>query len=224
MKLIRGYEQGIGTSNSPHGKPNEGRPCHKTSSYSPRAPICSSIRTIRSTGGCGGVAALEEARRLDRPILLSIGYAACHWCHVMAHGSFEDADVAEVMNALFVNIKVDREERPDLDQVYMSALSSAGSAWRLAAHHVLDAGRRTLLGRHLLPQGGATDVRASSRSCARWPISIEPSPRRWRRTPRRYAAPSSRRGPHYRRERSRRQCSTSTRRGSVPASIACMAD
>ncbi|SDR24839.1 hypothetical protein SAMN05519103_01478 [Rhizobiales bacterium GAS113] len=73
-----------------------------------------------------GVAALEEARRLDRPILLSIGYAACHWCHVMAHESFEDAEVAGVMNALFVNIKVDREERPDVDQVYMSALQALG--------------------------------------------------------------------------------------------------
>ena len=73
-----------------------------------------------------GPEALAEARRLDRPVLISIGYAACHWCHVMAHESFEDADVAEVMNALFVNIKVDREERPDVDQVYMSALHALG--------------------------------------------------------------------------------------------------
>ncbi len=65
--------------------------------------------------------ALERARREDKPILLSIGYSACHWCHVMAHESFEDPDVARVMNALFVNIKVDREERPDLDQVYQLA-------------------------------------------------------------------------------------------------------
>lgn len=73
-----------------------------------------------------GPAALAEAQRLNRPVLLSIGYAACHWCHVMAHESFEDADVAEVMNDLFVNIKVDREERPDVDQVYMSALHALG--------------------------------------------------------------------------------------------------
>jgi uncharacterized protein YyaL (SSP411 family) len=66
--------------------------------------------------------ALEEAQRSNRPILLSVGYAACHWCHVMAHESFEDADTAEVMNELYVNIKVDREERPDVDQVYMAAL------------------------------------------------------------------------------------------------------
>ena len=65
--------------------------------------------------------ALQLARDQDKPILLSIGYSACHWCHVMAHESFEDADVAAVMNELFVNIKVDREERPDLDQVYQTA-------------------------------------------------------------------------------------------------------
>jgi uncharacterized protein YyaL (SSP411 family) len=66
--------------------------------------------------------ALAEARLKDRPILLSIGYAACHWCHVMAHESFDDAATAAVMNAHFVNIKVDREERPDLDGIYMQAV------------------------------------------------------------------------------------------------------
>ncbi|WP_265516222.1 thioredoxin domain-containing protein [Nitratireductor luteus] len=71
-------------------------------------------------------AALSEARELDRPILLSIGYAACHWCHVMAHESFEDHDIADLMNRLFVNIKVDREERPDIDQIYMAALTATG--------------------------------------------------------------------------------------------------
>ena len=65
-------------------------------------------------------------RSENRPILLSIGYAACHWCHVMAHESFEDAGTAEVMNRLFVNIKVDREERPDLDTVYQQALAVMG--------------------------------------------------------------------------------------------------
>src|SRR5699024_6851093 len=68
-----------------------------------------------------GPAALAEARERDLPILLSIGYAACHWCHVMAHESFDDAETAEMMNANFVNIKVDREERPDIDAVYMTA-------------------------------------------------------------------------------------------------------
>ncbi|MBV5266165.1 thioredoxin domain-containing protein [Pinisolibacter aquiterrae] len=69
-----------------------------------------------------GPEALAEAEATGKPILLSVGYAACHWCHVMAHESFEDDEVAEVMNRLFVNIKVDREERPDIDQIYMSAL------------------------------------------------------------------------------------------------------
>ncbi|MGA0562001.1 thioredoxin domain-containing protein [Ancylobacter sp. VNQ12] len=70
--------------------------------------------------------AFEEAQRTGRPILLSIGYAACHWCHVMAHESFEDEATAAVMNELFVNIKVDREERPEVDQIYMSALQQLG--------------------------------------------------------------------------------------------------
>jgi uncharacterized protein YyaL (SSP411 family) len=73
-----------------------------------------------------GTPAFDEARRSDRPVLLSIGYAACHWCHVMAHESFEDPATAEVMNELFVNIKVDREERPDVDQVNMAALQAFG--------------------------------------------------------------------------------------------------
>ena len=73
-----------------------------------------------------GPEALAEARRSNRPILLSVGYAACHWCHVMAHESFEDPDVAAVMNELFINIKVDREERPDVDHIYMSALQILG--------------------------------------------------------------------------------------------------
>ncbi len=68
-----------------------------------------------------GPEALERAQREDKPILLSIGYSACHWCHVMAHESFEDADTAALMNELYVNIKVDREERPDLDKIYQTA-------------------------------------------------------------------------------------------------------
>ena len=69
-------------------------------------------------------AALARARAEDKPILLSIGYAACHWCHVMAHESFEDPATARLMNELFVNIKVDREERPDIDAIYMSAVQA----------------------------------------------------------------------------------------------------
>jgi uncharacterized protein YyaL (SSP411 family) len=78
--------------------------------------------------------ALAAARAQDKPILLSIGYSACHWCHVMAHESFEDADTAALMNALFVNIKVDREERPDLDKIYQlahQALTGRGGGWPL---------------------------------------------------------------------------------------------
>ncbi|MDX1469415.1 MAG: thioredoxin domain-containing protein [Acidimicrobiia bacterium] len=71
-----------------------------------------------------GDEAFEEARRRDVPVLLSVGYAACHWCHVMAHESFEDPAVAEEMNRLFVNVKVDREERPDVDSVYMEAVQA----------------------------------------------------------------------------------------------------
>jgi uncharacterized protein len=73
-----------------------------------------------------GPEALAQAKTSNKPILLSVGYAACHWCHVMAHESFEDEPTARVMNELFVNIKVDREERPDIDQIYMAALHHLG--------------------------------------------------------------------------------------------------
>jgi uncharacterized protein YyaL (SSP411 family) len=73
-----------------------------------------------------GEEALAQARKEKKPVLLSVGYAACHWCHVMAHESFEDEGVAAVMNEHFVNIKVDREERPDIDAIYMSALHLLG--------------------------------------------------------------------------------------------------
>jgi uncharacterized protein YyaL (SSP411 family) len=81
-----------------------------------------------------GAEALERARRERKPILLSIGYAACHWCHVMAHESFEDETTAATMNALFVSIKVDREERPDLDRLYQLShqmLTGRGGGWPL---------------------------------------------------------------------------------------------
>ena len=81
-----------------------------------------------------GPEALERARAEDKPILLSIGYSACHWCHVMAHESFEDPATARLMNDLFVNIKVDREERPDLDRIYQTAhqmLTQRGGGWPL---------------------------------------------------------------------------------------------
>ena len=71
-----------------------------------------------------GAEAFEEARRRNVPVLLSVGYAACHWCHVMAHESFEDETVAAALNAHFVSVKVDREERPDIDAAYMSAVTA----------------------------------------------------------------------------------------------------
>lgn len=71
-----------------------------------------------------GAEALERARRENKPIVLSVGYSACHWCHVMEHESFEDPDTARLMNEWFVNIKVDREERPDVDAIYMSAVQA----------------------------------------------------------------------------------------------------
>jgi hypothetical protein len=88
-----------------------------------------------------GPDALAEAKRSNKPILLSVGYAACHWCHVMAHESFEDDATARVMNELFVNIKVDREERPDIDQIYMAALHQLGEqgGWPLTMFLTPDA-------------------------------------------------------------------------------------
>src|SRR6202046_3331172 len=81
-----------------------------------------------------GEEALLAAKRQNKPILLSVGYSACHWCHVMAHESFEDAGVAALMNQLFVNIKVDREERPDLDKIYQVAqqlITQRSGGWPL---------------------------------------------------------------------------------------------
>ncbi|MEE4378318.1 MAG: thioredoxin domain-containing protein [Candidatus Competibacteraceae bacterium] len=81
-----------------------------------------------------GEAALNKARQENKPILLSIGYSACHWCHVMAHESFEDDETARLMNEYFVNIKIDREERPDLDKIYQTAyqlLNGRGGGWPL---------------------------------------------------------------------------------------------
>jgi uncharacterized protein YyaL (SSP411 family) len=85
--------------------------------------------------------ALQEARDRDQPILLSVGYAACHWCHVMAHESFEDPVTADLMNQNFINIKVDREERPDIDRIYMAALHSLGEqgGWPLTMFLTPDA-------------------------------------------------------------------------------------
>ena len=78
-----------------------------------------------------GPEALEIARKKDKPILLSIGYSACHWCHVMERESFENEEIARIMNEHFISVKVDREERPDLDTIYMNYVQmSTGSGGR----------------------------------------------------------------------------------------------
>ena len=77
---------------------------------------------------------LQLAKNTKKPIILSIGYSSCHWCHVMAHESFEDSDTAKIMNQLFINIKVDREERPDLDFIFQSSFqlfNQTGGGWPL---------------------------------------------------------------------------------------------
>jgi uncharacterized protein YyaL (SSP411 family) len=97
--------------------------------------------------------ALERARREDRPILLSIGYSACHWCHVMEHESFENASIARLMNENFVNIKVDREERPDIDQIYMNAVQmmTGSGGWPLTVFLLPD-GRPFFGGTYFPPE------------------------------------------------------------------------
>ena len=118
--------------------------------------------------GMGAGGASPRRRRRDRPVLLSVGYAACHWCHVMAHESFEDPGVAAVMNELFVNIKVDREERPDVDHIYMSALHAPGRAGRLAADHVPDPRAASRSGAAPISRRSRNSAgRASSTCCAR---------------------------------------------------------
>ena len=109
--------------------------------------------------------AFAEARRRDVPILLSVGYAACHWCHVMAHDSFEHDEVAAVMNAHYVNVKVDREERPDVDAVYMEATTAltGHGGWPMTCLLTPTASRSS--------PGRSSRARSSS-SCSR------PSPRR----------------------------------------------
>ncbi len=99
-----------------------------------------------------GSDALDEARRRDQPVFLSVGYAACHWCHVMAHESFEDHDIAELLNDHFVAIKVDREERPDVDALYMAAtqLVSGHGGWPMSVFLLPD-GRPFMAGTYYPP-------------------------------------------------------------------------
>ena len=103
-----------------------------------------------------GPEAFAEARRRDVPLLLSVGYAACHWCHVMAHESFEDDVVAALMNESFVNVKVDREERPDVDAVYLEAVTATTghAGWPMTVFADTD-GRPFLAGTLLPAAAGA---------------------------------------------------------------------
>lgn len=100
-----------------------------------------------------GEEALQKARELDRPIFLSIGYSTCHWCHVMAHESFEDDEIADILNKRYIPIKVDREERPDIDMIYVNAcLAATGSAgWPLTAICTPE-GRPFFLGTYFPPR------------------------------------------------------------------------
>ena len=109
--------------------------------------------------------AFARARLEDKPVFLSVGYSACHWCHVMAHESFEDPDTAAVMNELFVNVKVDREERPDVDAVYMDATQAmtGQGGWPMTVFCTPEG--EPFFTRHLLPEAsGATGCRRSSTS------------------------------------------------------------
>ena len=99
-----------------------------------------------------GPEALAEAKSTGKPILLSVGYAACHWCHVMAHESFEDEPTAEVMNELYINIKVDREERPDIDAIYMGALHRLGEQGGWPLTMFLDSEARPFWGGTYFPK------------------------------------------------------------------------
>ena len=117
------------------------------------APTFCNMQTILLIGIPGGPEALEKAKAEDKMILVSIGYAACHWCHVMEHESFEDTLVSKIMNENFINIKVDREERPDIDDVYMTAChlaSGKSCGWPLKFFCI--ARWTTCLGRNLLPE------------------------------------------------------------------------
>ncbi len=102
-----------------------------------------------------GEEAFAQARERDCALLVSIGYSACHWCHVMERESFEDPAVAALMNEKFVCIKVDREERPDVDAIYMDAVQAmtGQGGWPLERLH--HPGRRPVLHRHLLPAAAA---------------------------------------------------------------------
>ena len=131
------------------------------------ARTCSSMRGTQSTG-TRGAEALERARGEEQPILLSVGYSACHWCHVMAHESFESDATAALMNEHFVNVKVDREERPDVDALYMDAtVSMTGQGgWPMT---VFLRRRRAFYAGTYFPPEPRHGLPSSPSSCSQWP-------------------------------------------------------
>ena len=96
-----------------------------------------------------GDEAFDDARRLGRPVFLSVGYSTCHWCHVMEEESFESEEIAAFLNAHYIPVKVDREERPDVDAIYMSAVQALTGLGRLAHERLADPRPGALLRRHL---------------------------------------------------------------------------
>ena len=118
-----------------------------------------------------GEEAFSRAREENKPILLSIGYSACHWCHVMEHESFEDDETAALMNERFVNVKVDREERPDVDAIYMDAVValSGHGGWPMTVFITPD-GEPFWGGTYFPPEARRACPRFAT-SCARWPTS-----------------------------------------------------
>ena len=163
-----------------------------------------------------GEEAFERARAEDRAVLVSIGYSACHWCHVMERECFEDERIAQLMNERFVCIKVDREEHPDVDAIYMDAVQAMTGAGRLAAERLPHPRRRAVLGRHLLPARAAPGHARAGRRC--WPRSAPPGTSSARRSARRPAASSSACAAPPRSSRRRRR---STRPRSTPPSPRC---
>ncbi len=135
----------------PHGKP--AAPATRNRLAGERSPSLKQHQANPVDWWPWSPAAFAEAKRLDKPVFLSIGYAACHWCHVMAHESFEDPATAKVMNDVFVNVKVDREERPDVDDVYMAAiqLTTGHGGWPMSVYLLPD-GRPFLARTYLRPQ------------------------------------------------------------------------
>ncbi len=126
-----------------------------------------------------GAEALALARQQQKPIYLSIGYASCHWCHVMAHESFEDPEIARLLNEHFVSIKVDRQQRPDLDMIYMEAVQAMTGRGGWPMSMFLTPAGEPFFGGTYWPARRGTECPASIRSCRRWPTPGSAAARSW---------------------------------------------